>query len=110
MNHFDYTTATLHRAFVRDADVPASRCASGRHQFADGFLELKSGLRYWRLSHLIGLGKIRRRYARSRLGQFWLTLSTAIMVVALGVVWSTLWKVDIRDLMPSSRFRSLFGI
>jgi ABC-type polysaccharide/polyol phosphate export permease len=100
MNHFDHTMATSHRALETDADPPPVRRASWRNRFADGFLELKSGLRYWRLSHLIGLGEIRRRYARSRIGQFWLTLSTAIMVVALGAVWSTLWKVDIRDLMP----------
>jgi ABC-type polysaccharide/polyol phosphate export permease len=100
MNHFHYTMATSHPTLERDADAPPVKGASWRTWFANGLLDLKSGLRYWRLSHLIGLGEIRRRYARSRLGQFWLTLSTAIMVVALGVVWSTLWKVDMRELMP----------
>jgi ABC-type polysaccharide/polyol phosphate export permease len=100
MNHLDHTMVASHRSLARAADTPPVRGSSWRNWFADGFLDLKSGLRHWRLSHLIGLGEIRRRYARSRLGQFWLTLSTAIMVVALGVVWSTLWKVDIRDLMP----------
>ncbi len=48
----------------------------------------------------MGLNEVRRRYARSRLGQLWLTLSTGIMVVTLGVVWSTLWKVPVADLLP----------
>jgi ABC-type polysaccharide/polyol phosphate export permease len=100
MNQSDHMIATSHRLLESDANAPPVRRASWHNRFADGVLDLKSGLRYWRLSHLIGLGEIRRRYARSRLGQFWLTLSTAIMVVALGVVWSTLWKANIRDLMP----------
>ena len=62
--------------------------------------DLLRGLANWRLWHLLGLGEIRRRYARSVLGQFWLTLSTAVMVCALAFVWSTLWKVPLADFMP----------
>ena len=68
--------------------------------FKLGAMDFSGGLAKWRLSHLIGLGEIRRRYARSKLGQFWLTLSTAIMTVALGVVWSALWKVPLADMLP----------
>src|SRR5665213_1368580 len=68
--------------------------------FLQGVKNLVNGLTHWRLSYLIGMGEIRRRYARSRLGQFWLTLSTAIMVGMLGVVWSILWKVPLEHLMP----------
>jgi ABC-type polysaccharide/polyol phosphate export permease len=65
-----------------------------------GIADLMKGLGNWRLSHLMGLGEIRRRYARSKIGQFWLTISTGIMVVALGLVWSVLWKMPVADLMP----------
>ena len=65
-----------------------------------GLTELATGLRNWRLCHLIGLSEIRRRYRRSYLGQFWLTASTAITIVALGLVWSVLWKVDSAALIP----------
>ena len=68
--------------------------------FAQGVENLANGLDRWRLSYLIGLGEIRRRYARSRLGQFWLTLSTAIMVGMLGLVWSVLWKMPLEHLLP----------
>jgi ABC-type polysaccharide/polyol phosphate export permease len=100
MNHFNHTMVTSRSSLGRDANARSARRASWLGWFADGLLDLRSGLKYWRLSHLIGLGEIRRRYARSRIGQFWLTLSTAITVVALGVVWSTLWKVELHDLMP----------
>jgi lipopolysaccharide transport system permease protein len=65
-----------------------------------GIADLMRGISNWRLSHLMGLGEIRRRYARSRIGQFWLTISTAIVVAALGLVWSTLWRQPVADLMP----------
>jgi ABC-type polysaccharide/polyol phosphate export permease len=68
--------------------------------FIVGVADLLKGLANWRVSHLMGLGEIRRRYARSKIGQFWLTISTAIMVAALGLVWSWLWKTPLADLMP----------
>ena len=55
---------------------------------AAGACDIAEGLRNWRIWHLMGTSELRRRYARSRLGQFWLTLSTAITVVTLGAVWS----------------------
>jgi lipopolysaccharide transport system permease protein len=48
----------------------------------------------------MGLGEIRRRYARSRIGQFWQTISMGIMVASLGLIWSTLWKMTVADLLP----------
>jgi ABC-type polysaccharide/polyol phosphate export permease len=68
--------------------------------FMLGIADLLSGIDNWRLSHLMGVGEIRRRYARSRIGQFWLTISTGIMVATLGLVWSTLWKMPVADLVP----------
>jgi ABC-type polysaccharide/polyol phosphate export permease len=68
--------------------------------FSLGVADLLSGVDNWRLSHLMGLGEIRRRYARSRIGQFWLTISTGIMVAVLGLVWSTLWHLPIAELVP----------
>src|SRR5215472_7029641 len=65
-----------------------------------GFKELVGGIRYWRISHLIGVRELRHRYARSKLGQLWLTLSTAAMITALGAVWSLLWHQPIHELMP----------
>lgn len=66
----------------------------------DGLSDLLEGLRNWRIWHLMGTSELRRRYARSRLGQFWLTLSMAVTVVTLGLVWSQLWKMPIEELLP----------
>ena len=43
---------------------------------------------------------IKQRYRRSTLGPLWITLSTGIMVGTLGVLWSTLFKMDIKEFMP----------
>jgi ABC-type polysaccharide/polyol phosphate export permease len=65
-----------------------------------GIMDIEEGLRGWRIWHLIGVSSIRRRYARSRLGQFWLTLSTAIFVLMYGTLFSVLFKRDPAEFMP----------
>src|SRR5665647_2906104 len=65
-----------------------------------GLDDLARGLADWRIWHLIGIGTIRRRYARSRIGQFWTTLSMGIMITVLGFVWSTLWKQNLHEIFP----------
>jgi len=62
--------------------------------------ELLGGLRNWRVWHLLGTLELRHRYARSKLGQAWLMLSTAVMIGALGSIWSILWQQPIRELLP----------
>jgi ABC-type polysaccharide/polyol phosphate export permease len=100
MNHSNQIAASR-SSLIKDASARNfSGSTSRRSWFADGLFDLKSGINHWRLSHLIGVGQIRSRYSRSRIGQFWVTLSTAIMVVALALVWSMLWKVELHDLMP----------
>lgn len=65
-----------------------------------GWDDIILGLKNWRVWHLMGFGAVRRRYSRSRIGQFWTTISTAIMVVVMGMVWSILWKLPMGDILP----------
>jgi ABC-type polysaccharide/polyol phosphate export permease len=65
-----------------------------------GFEELFGGIRNWRVWHLIAVRELRHRYARSKLGQFWLILSTAAMIGVLTAVWALLWNQPVRSLMP----------
>ncbi|CRL44004.1 hypothetical protein SGGMMB4_00856 [Sodalis glossinidius str. 'morsitans'] len=43
---------------------------------------------------------IKQRYKRSVLGPFWVTLSTGVLVGMLSVLWSTLFKLDVREYLP----------
>lgn len=48
----------------------------------------------------LGWHDIRQRYRRSVLGPFWFTLSTAIMVLVLGLLYSVLLKQEISNYLP----------
>ena len=54
----------------------------------------------WRLAGALGWFDIRLRYRGSVLGPFWLTLSTAVMIASLGVLYSALFKMELHDYLP----------
>jgi lipopolysaccharide transport system permease protein len=62
--------------------------------------DIGGGMRLWRLAVALGWLDIRLRYRGSMLGPFWLTISTGVMVGALGFLYSTLFKIDVRDYLP----------
>lgn len=64
------------------------------------WLDVKQGFENWRVWWLLGVGDIRQRYRRSRLGQFWITLSIAIFIAAIGVVYSALFKQPVETYIP----------
>jgi lipopolysaccharide transport system permease protein len=72
-----------------------------RDQVVAARTDLFRGLARWRLWWLLGVGDIRQRYQRSWVGQFWITLSMLVTIVALGVVYSYLFRMSIRDYLPS---------
>ena len=49
---------------------------------------------------MLGWNDILQRYRRSMLGPFWLTASMGIMVLALGTVYSRIFKIDINEFLP----------
>lgn len=62
--------------------------------------DIVEGIRLWPLAVALGSLDIRLRYRGSVLGPFWLTLSTTVMVISLGFLYSTLFKVNIHDYLP----------
>ncbi|MDR0241805.1 MAG: ABC transporter permease [Burkholderia sp.] len=62
--------------------------------------DLKKSIASWRLWTLLGWLEIRQRYARSRLGPFWLTISMGVMISSLGVVYGTLFGQKINEYLP----------
>jgi len=63
-------------------------------------LDAIGGLRLWRLAATLGWFDIRLRYRGSVLGPLWLTLSTGVMVAALGTLYSTLFRMNLHDYLP----------
>jgi len=62
--------------------------------------DLLDGIRLWPLAWTLAWLDIRLRYRGSVLGPFWLTLSTAVMVGTLGLLYSTLFHVDVQEYLP----------
>ncbi|WP_321919193.1 ABC transporter permease [Paraburkholderia tropica] len=62
--------------------------------------DLIVGLKASRIWGTLGWHDIRQRYRRSIIGPFWFTLSTAIMVVVLGALYSTLLHQEISNYLP----------
>ncbi len=62
--------------------------------------DLREAVSLWRLCWTLGALDIRIRYRGSLIGPFWLSLSTAVMVAAMGAIYSTLFKIDMHDYLP----------
>jgi lipopolysaccharide transport system permease protein len=54
----------------------------------------------WRLWVSLGSNDIAQRYRRSKLGQFWITLSMAVFVATVGSIYAVLFGTPLRDQIP----------
>jgi len=62
--------------------------------------DIKFVLKRWRIVHALGISRLRERYARSKLGQLWLTLSNLVLIIVTGIVWSVIWKMQLDEYLP----------
>jgi ABC-2 type transport system permease protein len=62
--------------------------------------DIKDGLKAVPIWSVLGWQDIKQRYRRSVLGPFWLTISTAIMVTALGFLYAELLGQEVADFIP----------
>jgi len=65
-----------------------------------GLADIVRGLISWRTWWMLAWNDVRRRYRRSGLGQFWLTLSMAATIGGLGYVYSHLFAVNVSTYLP----------
>lgn len=66
----------------------------------EAITDLRRSLASWRLWTLLGWLEIRQRYARSRVGPFWLTISMGVVIASIGVVYGTLFGQELSDYLP----------
>ncbi len=79
---------------VREFDAAAPR----RRERA--LEDLEGGFARWRLAWALARGDITHRYRGSVLGPFWLTISTGVMLTALGILYAKLFKMDVASYLP----------
>ena len=62
--------------------------------------DLLDGLSMYHLWGRLGWNDILQRYRRSLLGPLWLTISMAVLIGALGLLYAKLFKVDAAEYIP----------
>jgi homopolymeric O-antigen transport system permease protein len=62
--------------------------------------DLLSAIRAWHLWIMLGWNDIRQRYRRSVLGPFWITISMAVFIGLLGVIYSQIFRIELRTYLP----------
>lgn len=67
---------------------------------ANGAADLGRGLAENELWVFMGWQDIRQRYRRTVLGPWWLAISTGILVLVLGVLWSEIFQVEVKTFLP----------
>lgn len=67
----------------------------------NAFSDLREGILAWRMWILLGVSDIRQRYKRSKLGQFWITISIFVFILGIGLVYSSLFNQPIVNYLPT---------
>lgn len=62
--------------------------------------DIQEGVKGWRLWLLLSWQDIKMRYRRSTLGPFWVTLSMAITIYTMGLLYGKLLKMDLSVYYP----------
>jgi lipopolysaccharide transport system permease protein len=93
-------SAILQTAAAEAATLDLAPDASwaGRHRKA--LRDMREAAALWRLCGTLAWLDIKLRYRGSVLGPFWLTLSTAVMVGAMGSIYATLFKMNLHEYLP----------
>lgn len=73
---------------------------NGAGYLPQGIYHYINGFSYWRIWLYMGFADIRRRYRRSLLGPFWVTLSLAIFIGSMGLIFPALWHTDVKTYLP----------
>jgi lipopolysaccharide transport system permease protein len=72
----------------------------GSLQLGSAIGDLRAGLWRFELWGVLGWHDIRQRYRRSVIGPFWLTISTAVMVGAMGFLYARIFKQEVSSYLP----------
>lgn len=80
--------------------VDSEPIESSSRTFRRAFEDLRDGFSHRELWFHLGWQDIKQRYRRSVLGPFWITIATGVSAVAMGVLYGTLFKLDVPEFLP----------
>lgn len=73
---------------------------NARAELAGGIRDLVEGARAWPQWFSLGNHELADRYRRTVLGPLWMTFTMAAMVVAIGLLYSRIFTVDLKYFLP----------
>jgi len=94
------TPETLPRLPASHLDIGADSEASHRERQILAATDVARGLKLWKLGLTLAWLDIKLKYRGSVLGPFWLTISTGVMVGAMGTLYGTLFHMDLKTYLP----------
>ncbi len=71
-----------------------------RSSFGEALKDYIDGFMQWRMWTYMAFADIKRRYRRTLIGPFWTTLSLAIFITSMGLLFSLLWHTNIKTFLP----------
>jgi lipopolysaccharide transport system permease protein len=81
-------------------EIGADSEATTRERQGLAWRDLNDALKLWRLSLTLAWLDIKLKYRGSMLGPFWLTISTGIMLAAMGGLYGRLFHMDLKTYLP----------
>lgn len=69
-------------------------------KFTEAWEDIFKGTKNYPLWSSMAIKEIKRRYRRTLLGPFWTTLSLSLYITATGILFSFLWKTDLKNFLP----------
>lgn len=92
------SAAALDHEPASDADADA--VVSDSQTFRRAFKDLRDGFAQRELWLNLGWQDIKQRYRRSVIGPFWITIATGVQATAMGILYSALLGMSIKEFLP----------
>lgn len=69
-------------------------------RYYQALIDVLEGFKLWRLAFSLGWFDIKLRYKGSALGPLWITSTSAAMIATMGIIYSSLFKMDLHEYLP----------
>src|SRR5438874_11192263 len=69
-------------------------------QYTEALADISHGLSLVDMWGRMGWADVKRRYRRTAIGPFWQSLSLLIFVLAMSVIWASLFNMNVKEYLP----------
>lgn len=84
-------TARIDRRHLRDTELTPLRALGS---------DVTDGMRSWRAWLALAMMDTKHKYRRSVLGPFWITISMFVLILGIGLLYSQLFRMNLREYLP----------